>query len=57
MTSVRISRHQASPASNTLLLDDHRFRSLLSGHVGASPQNVHALVLGEHGESEVLAIM
>jgi L-lactate dehydrogenase len=37
------------------VLDSARFRSLLSGHVGVAPQNIHALVLGEHGDSEVLA--
>ena len=30
MASVRISRLPATPASNTILLDDHRFRKLLS---------------------------
>src|SRR4051794_41770920 len=30
MASARTSRLQVSPASNTLLLDDHRFRALLS---------------------------
>ena len=37
------------------VLDSARFRSLLSGHAGVAPQNIHAHVLGEHGESEVLA--
>lgn len=37
------------------ILDTARFRSLLGKHLGISPQSVHAYVLGEHGDSEVLA--
>lgn len=37
------------------ILDTARFRSLLGLHLGISPQSVHAYVLGEHGDSEVLA--
>lgn len=37
------------------VLDTARFRSLLGRHLGVSPQSVHAYVLGEHGDSEVLA--
>lgn len=37
------------------ILDTARFRSLLGTHLGISPQSVHAYVLGEHGDSEVLA--
>lgn len=36
-------------------LDTARFRALLGNHIGVDPQNVHAYVLGEHGDSEVLA--
>lgn len=36
------------------VLDTARFRSLLAGHLGISPKSVHANVLGEHGDSEVL---
>jgi L-lactate dehydrogenase len=35
-------------------LDTARFRSLLGGHCGVDPQHVHAYVIGEHGDSEVL---
>ena len=35
-------------------LDIARFRTLLGQHLGADPQHVHAYVLGEHGDSEVL---
>ena len=37
------------------ILDTARFRSLLADHLGIAPQSVHAWVLGEHGDSEVLA--
>jgi L-lactate dehydrogenase len=37
------------------ILDTARFRSLLGVHLGIAPQSVHAYVLGEHGDSEVLA--
>jgi L-lactate dehydrogenase len=37
------------------ILDTARFRWLLGRHLGISPNSVHAYVLGEHGDSEVLA--
>jgi L-lactate dehydrogenase len=37
------------------ILDTARFRSLVGSHLGIAPQSVHAYVLGEHGDSEVLA--
>ncbi|WP_407570100.1 lactate/malate family dehydrogenase [Deinococcus altitudinis] len=52
--SAKLAPHSRVLGSGTVL-DSARFRSLLSGHIGASPQSVHAHVLGEHGESEVLA--
>jgi L-lactate dehydrogenase len=36
------------------ILDTARFRVLLGQHLGISAQSVHAYVLGEHGDSEVL---
>jgi L-lactate dehydrogenase len=36
-------------------LDTARFRTLLGQRIGVDPQHVHAYVLGEHGDSEVLA--
>jgi L-lactate dehydrogenase len=36
------------------ILDTARFRTLLAGHLGVSSHSVHAHVLGEHGDSEVL---
>ncbi len=41
-------------ASGTIL-DTARFRWLLGQHLGISPNSIHAYVLGEHGDSEVLA--
>lgn len=53
--AARLSR---LPAGRVLgsgtILDSARFRALLAEHLGVSPQSVHAYVLGEHGESEVL---
>jgi L-lactate dehydrogenase len=37
------------------LLDTARFRALLGGHLGLAAHSVHGFVLGEHGDSEVLA--
>lgn len=37
------------------ILDTARFRVLLGSHLGVSPKSMHAFVLGEHGDSEVLA--
>jgi L-lactate dehydrogenase len=36
-------------------LDTARFRALLSSYLGVAPYNVHSYVIGEHGDSEVLA--
>jgi len=36
------------------VLDSSRFRHALSSHCNVSPRNIHAYVLGEHGDSEVL---
>jgi L-lactate dehydrogenase len=37
------------------ILDTARFRSLLGAHLRVSPRSIHANVLGEHGDSQVLA--
>lgn len=37
------------------ILDTARFRTLLGEHLRVAPHSVHAYVLGEHGDSEVLA--
>ena len=36
-------------------LDTARFRALLGRHFGVDPHHVHGYVVGEHGDSEVLA--
>lgn len=36
------------------VLDSARYRTLLGYHLGVSPRSIHAYVLGEHGDSEVL---
>ena len=36
------------------ILDTARFRTILSARFGLAPQSIHAYVLGEHGDSEVL---
>jgi L-lactate dehydrogenase len=36
------------------MLDSARFRALLGRHFEVDPQHVHAYVVGEHGDSEVL---
>src|SRR5512137_2536390 len=36
------------------ILDTARFRALLGEHLGVAPLSVHAYVVGEHGDSEVL---
>ena len=37
------------------MLDSARFRFLLSQHCGIDVHNIHAYILGEHGDSEVAA--
>jgi L-lactate dehydrogenase len=36
------------------ILDTARFRTLVGEHLGVTPNSIHAYVLGEHGDSEVL---
>jgi L-lactate dehydrogenase len=53
-----VTRQGRTPAAKVIgsgtILDTARFRALLGEHLGISPQSVHAHVLGEHGDSEVL---
>lgn len=37
------------------VLDSSRFKFMLSEHCGVDPRNVHAYILGEHGDSELAA--
>jgi L-lactate dehydrogenase len=58
MTDVATRLSGLDPArviGSGTILDTARFRSLLGSHLGIAPQSVHAYVLGEHGDSEVLA--
>ncbi|MBN1680587.1 MAG: L-lactate dehydrogenase [Anaerolineae bacterium] len=60
---THIAAHYAAefgvPSSRVLgsgtTLDTARFRALLGRHLGVDSQHVHCYVLGEHGDSEVLA--
>jgi L-lactate dehydrogenase len=51
------ARYQVPPGrvlGSGTTLDTARFRSLLGTHCGVDPHHVHAYVVGEHGDSEVL---
>lgn len=48
-----VPRHRVLGSGTTL--DTARFRTLLGQHLGVDPHHVHGYVLGEHGDSEVLA--
>ena len=55
---VNIAKEFDIPATRIIgsgtTLDTARFRTLLGNHIGVDPQNIHAYVIGEHGDSEVL---
>ncbi len=48
-----VPRHRVIGSGTTL--DTARFRSILGRYLDVDPEHVHAYVLGEHGDSEVLA--
>ena len=51
------ARHQVPPTrviGSGTTLDTARFRALLGRRLGVDPHHVHAYVVGEHGDSEVL---
>lgn len=56
--TARIASEHGTPASRILgsgtTLDTARFRSLLGRQLGIDSRHVHAYVVGEHGDSEVL---
>ena len=56
--SINIAKQFDVPASRIIgtgtTLDTARFRALLGNLLGVDSQNVHAYVIGEHGDSEVL---
>lgn len=53
-----VVKHSGLPARQVIgsgtVLDSARFRYLLSQHCNINTHNVHAYVIGEHGDSEVL---
>jgi L-lactate dehydrogenase len=53
-----VTRLSGLPSSRVIgsgtILDTARFRALLGEYLGVASQSVHAYVLGEHGDSEVL---
>ncbi len=52
--TVKLSRRPPSRVIGSgTVLDSARFRYLLSQHCGVDPRNVHAYIIGEHGDSEV----
>lgn len=55
---TQIAAHHGIPQNRVIgsgtILDTARFRALLAKHLGVSSHSVHAYVLGEHGDSEVL---
>ena len=57
--AAEFAAEEGFPSSRVLgsgtTLDTARFRSLLGEHLGVDSQHVHAYVIGEHGDSEVLA--
>lgn len=57
--AARFAKEFGVPSSRVIgsgtTLDTARFRALLTKHLRIDPQHVHAYVLGEHGDSEVLA--
>jgi len=56
--AARYAAEHGVPPSRVLgsgtTLDTARFRALLGRHLGVDAQHVHAYVVGEHGDSEVL---
>lgn len=48
-----VPRHRVIGSGTTL--DTARFRAILGRYLDVDPEHVHAYVLGEHGDSEVLA--
>ncbi len=57
--TARIAEERGVPSSRVIgsgtTLDTARFRTLLGQRLGVDPQHVHGYVLGEHGDSEILA--
>jgi L-lactate dehydrogenase len=57
MTAIAVDLSALPPGrcfGSGTILDTARFRALLAGHLGIAARSIHAYVLGEHGDSEVL---
>ena len=58
LITLMVAKMAQLPAGRVIgsgtVLDTARFRALLGEHLGLAPHSVHAYVLGEHGDSEVL---
>ncbi len=57
MTQIAASLADVEPGrvlGSGTILDTARFRALLGEHLEIAPASIHAYVLGEHGDSEVL---
>lgn len=58
LITLMVTRLTNLPAGRVIgsgtVLDTGRFRALLGEHLDLAPHSVHAYVLGEHGDSEVL---
>lgn len=52
--TTRIAGATCAVIGSGTILDSARFRALLGAHLGISVHSVHAHVIGEHGDSEVL---
>ena len=56
--TARLAVKQGVPSTRVIgsgtTLDTARFRALLGRHLGVDSRHVHAYVIGEHGDSEVL---
>ena len=58
LTSVAVTSSGVEPwrvIGSGTVLDSLRFRAMIAGHAGVDARDVHAWVLGEHGDSEVPA--
>ena len=52
MESVRFTRNRIVGSGTTL--DTARLRQSIADHCQLDPRNIHAYVLGEHGDSEIV---
>lgn len=55
MSEIRPGYSKSHVIGSGTVLDTARLKNILGERLGISPRNVHAFVLGEHGESEFIA--